>query len=122
MNFDYSEASLAWQKRIQTFMEEHLYPHEEKMHQFHQDPQIVHYPDVRQRQKILPGMTFTVEPMINVGSHKCIVWPDDWTAVTVDGLRSAQFEHTILVTESGFELLTGGQGDPWFKRQLARGW
>jgi methionyl aminopeptidase len=90
--------------------------------QFHQDPQIVHYPDVRQRQKIVPGMTFTVEPMINVGSHRCVVWPDNWTAVTIDGLRSAQFEHTLVVTDSGYELLTGGDGEPWFKRQLARGW
>ena len=48
--------------------------------QFHQDPQIVHYPDIRQTQKIVPGMTFTVEPMINVGTHRCVMWSDDWTA------------------------------------------
>ena len=87
--------------------------------QFHQDPQIVHYPDIRQTQKIVPGMTFTVEPMINVGTHRCVMWSDDWTAVTADGKRSAQFEHTILVTETGFELLTGGGDKPWFQRQLA---
>ena len=87
--------------------------------QFHQDPQIVHYPDIRQRQKIVPGMTFTVEPMINVGTHRCTMWPDGWTALSLDGGRSAQFEHTLLVTESGTELLTVGSGEPWFKRQLA---
>lgn len=90
--------------------------------QFHQDPQIVHYPDIRQRQKVEVGMTFTVEPMINLGTHRCIIWPDDWTAVTSDGRRSAQFEHTILVHENHNELLTGGEGEPWFKRQLAQGW
>jgi len=90
--------------------------------QFHQDPQIVHYPDVRQRQVIEVGMTFTVEPMINVGTHRCVIWSDDWTAVTTDGKRSAQFEHTLLVTETGTELLTQGEGGPWFKRQLERGW
>ena len=64
-------------------------------------------------------MTFTVEPMINVGSHRCNMWSDNWTAVTVDGKRSAQFEHTILVTDRGVDLLTAGTGEPWFKRQLA---
>jgi methionyl aminopeptidase len=90
--------------------------------QFHQDPQIVHYPDIRQRQRVEVGMTFTIEPMINVGTHRCLIWPDDWTAVTTDGGRSAQFEHTILVQPTGNELLTGGEGDPWFKRQIAQGW
>ncbi|MEE2756738.1 MAG: type I methionyl aminopeptidase [Myxococcota bacterium] len=90
--------------------------------QFHQDPQIVHYPDIRQTQKIVPGMTFTVEPMINVGTHRCIVWSDDWTAVTADGKRSAQFEHTVLITKDGFELLTAGTGQPHFMRQLETGW
>ena len=64
-------------------------------------------------------MTFTVEPMINEGSFHCQIWTDDWTASTTDGGRSAQFEHTILVTRSGYELLTGGEGPPYFKRQLA---
>ncbi len=90
--------------------------------QFHMDPQIVHYRDPRNRTRVVPGMTFTVEPMINVGSHRCVMWPDNWTALTVDGKRSAQFEHTILVTESGIELLTGGEGPPFYQRQLARGW
>ena len=86
--------------------------------QFHQDPQIVHYPEPRQRQRIEPNMTFTIEPMINEGDFHCKIWSDDWTASTSDAGRSAQFEHTILVTRSGYELLTGGDKLPYFKRQL----
>jgi methionyl aminopeptidase len=55
-----------------------------------------------------PGQCFTIEPMINEGTHRDEQWPDNWTAVTRDGKRSAQFEHTILVTETGFEVLTLG--------------
>jgi methionyl aminopeptidase len=51
-------------------------------------------------------MTFTIEPMISLGNYKDKTWPDDWTSVTVDGSRSAQFEHTLLVTEDGVEVLT----------------
>jgi methionyl aminopeptidase len=57
-----------------------------------------------------PGHCFTIEPMINEGTHRDEQWPDGWTAVTKDGRRSAQFEHTILVTETGFEVLTLGVG------------
>jgi methionyl aminopeptidase len=53
-----------------------------------------------------PGMVFTIEPMIAIGDHREKIWSDGWTAVTQDGLRTAQFEHTILVTESGSEVLT----------------
>lgn len=53
------------------------------------------------------GHVFTIEPMINAGTHKDITWPDEWTAVTADGQRSSQFEHTILITETGYELLSG---------------
>lgn len=53
-----------------------------------------------------PGMTFTIEPMISLGSYRDKTWPDDWTSVTSDGSRSAQFEHTLLVTEGGVEILT----------------
>lgn len=49
---------------------------------------------------------FTIEPMINEGSWQDMLWPDDWTAVTSDGKRSAQFEHTLLVTEAGCDILT----------------
>ena len=56
--------------------------------------------------KVRPGMVFTIEPMINMGNPYDRRWPDDWTVVTTDGKRSAQFEHTLLVTETGFEILT----------------
>ncbi len=56
-------------------------------------------------------MAFTIEPMISLGSHKDKTWPDDWTAVTVDGTRSAQFEHTLLVTDDGVEVLTARLSD-----------
>lgn len=59
-----------------------------------------------------PGHVFTIEPMINLGGYKDVLWPDDWTAVTADGSRSAQFEHTILITENGCELLTVRPGEP----------
>lgn len=52
------------------------------------------------------GHSFTIEPMINQGIWKDIIWDDNWTAVTADGQRSAQFEHTLLITESGVEVLT----------------
>ena len=51
-------------------------------------------------------MTFTIEPMISLGTYKDKTWPDDWTSVTQDGSRTAQFEHTLLVTEDGVEVLT----------------
>jgi methionyl aminopeptidase len=67
-----------------------------------------------------PGMTFTVEPMITLGSWQHRMWDDGWTAVTADGKRTAQFEHTLLVTESGHDVLTGGEGAvspvaPWHR-------
>ncbi|NXD32641.1 MAP1A aminopeptidase, partial [Spelaeornis formosus] len=52
------------------------------------------------------GQVFTIEPMINLGTHNLDHWPDDWTATTMDGRRSAQFEETILITETGAEILT----------------
>ena len=51
-------------------------------------------------------MTFTIEPMISLGSYRDKTWPDDWTSVTSDGSRTAQFEHTLLVTDDGCEILT----------------
>jgi methionyl aminopeptidase len=73
---------------------------------FHAEPQVLHYFDPRQRDVMQEGMTFTVEPMITVGSERHVVWPDGWTAVTADGKRAAQFEHTLLVTPAGAEILT----------------
>ena len=57
-----------------------------------------------------PGMTFTIEPMITIGTINYRLWDDDWTAVTADGKRTAQFEHTILVTDDGADVLTAVEG------------
>ena len=73
---------------------------------FHGAPNVPHYGKNKAVGKCRPGMAFTIEPMISLGSYKDKTWPDDWTAVTVDGTRSAQFEHTLLVTEEGVEVLT----------------
>ena len=73
---------------------------------FHGELIIPHNYDPGARTRLVPGMAFTVEPMINAGTWRCRVWDDGWTAVTTDGARSAQFEHTVLVTDSGVEILT----------------
>ncbi|HUM88736.1 MAG TPA: type I methionyl aminopeptidase [Prolixibacteraceae bacterium] len=74
---------------------------------FHEDPQVEHSARRNSGPKMQPGMTFTIEPMINEGKPRTKVDKfDGWTARTVDGKLSAQFEHTILVTETGFEVLT----------------
>jgi len=73
---------------------------------FHMDPQVSHYPSNQDTTRIEPGMIFTVEPMINIGKWQHKVWDDKWTAVTADGQRSAQFEHTVLATKNGPEILT----------------
>jgi methionyl aminopeptidase len=74
--------------------------------QFHTDLQIPHYDDPRATTMIEPGMTFTIEPMITMGAFQHELWADRWTAVTVDRRRTAQFEHTLLVTGSGVDILT----------------
>lgn len=79
---------------------------------FHMDPQVPHYFDPGQTFELRPGMVFTIEPMINEGDWRHRMWEDRWTAVTMDGKRSAQFEHTILVTEKGVEVLTLPEGAP----------
>ncbi|MBM7615477.1 methionyl aminopeptidase [Alkaliphilus hydrothermalis] len=73
---------------------------------FHEDPFIYHYDQGGKGMIMLPGMVFTIEPMINQGSYQCNILEDNWTAVTVDGGLSAQWEHTLLVTETGVEILT----------------
>jgi methionyl aminopeptidase len=73
---------------------------------FHMDPQVFHYPNNDGKVRLEPGMVFTVEPMINMGTWRHKLWDDGWTAVTADGRRSAQFEHTVLVTDKGPEILT----------------
>ena len=74
--------------------------------QFHTDLHVPHYFDPRLTRVIETGMTFTIEPMITVGDWRHRMWDDGWTAVTVDGRRTAQFEHTLLVTDTGAEVLT----------------
>jgi methionyl aminopeptidase len=78
--------------------------------QFHTDIQVFHYYEPRASTVMRPGMTFTIEPMITLGGWQHRMWDDGWTAVTSDGKRTAQYEHTILVTEDGYEVLTGGAG------------
>jgi methionyl aminopeptidase len=73
--------------------------------QFHTAPEIPHY-DAGTRTELQAGMVFTIEPMIAVGSWRVRIWPDQWTAITEDRKRTAQFEHTILVTDDGAEILT----------------
>jgi methionyl aminopeptidase len=73
---------------------------------FHEAPDVVHYGVPHTGVELVPGMVFTIEPMINVGDYQARTLSDGWTAVTVDGSLSAQWEHTILVTEAGVEVLT----------------
>ncbi|MFW8183148.1 M24 family metallopeptidase, partial [Klebsiella pneumoniae] len=73
---------------------------------FHCAPNIPHYSRNKAVGIMKAGQTFTIEPMINAGVWNDRLWPDDWTAVTTDGKRSAQFEHTLLVTDTGCEVLT----------------
>ncbi|MGL4743255.1 MAG: M24 family metallopeptidase, partial [Dermatophilaceae bacterium] len=76
---------------------------------FHSGLIVPHYDAApRYATMIEPGMTFTVEPMLNLGGHDWEMWDDGWTVVTADRRRSAQFEHTILVTEGEPEILTTG--------------
>lgn len=73
---------------------------------FHPAPNIPHYAKNKAVGIAKPGMTFTIEPMISLGTYRDTTWPDEWTSVTQDGSRTAQFEHTLLVTEDGCEVLT----------------
>ena len=75
---------------------------------FHEDPQVLHYGLPNTGVELLEGMTITVEPMINAGKRHVKLLSDGWTVVTKDHSLSAQWEHTILVTRSGYEVLTLG--------------
>ena len=79
--------------------------------QFHEEPQVLHYGTPGTGLELRPGMTFTIEPMINVGKRDVKLLPDQWTVVTKDRSLSAQWEHTCLVTADGFEVLTLGAAD-----------
>ena len=71
--------------------------------------QVLHHYSKQERLLMQPGMAFTVEPMISAGTHRAVLWDDGWTAVTADLARSAQFEHTVLVNETGVEVLTANR-------------
>ena len=79
---------------------------------FHEEPQVLHYGRPRTGLKLEAGMVFTIEPMINAGKADIKQLGDGWTVVTKDHSLSAQYEHTILVTDSGFEVLTVSDGSP----------
>jgi methionyl aminopeptidase len=79
---------------------------------FHEEPQVLHYGRARTGLKLEAGMTFTIEPMINAGKASIKQLGDGWTVVTKDHSLSAQYEHTILVTDTGFEVLTVSDGCP----------
>jgi methionyl aminopeptidase len=77
---------------------------------FHEEPKVSHVGVRGRGERIRAGMIFTIEPMINIGTWEVEVLADEWTAVTKDGSLSAQFEHTVLVTETGVEVLTARPG------------
>jgi len=79
---------------------------------FHEDPQVLHYGKPGTGLMLEPGMTFTIEPMINAGRRDIRQMPDGWTIVTKDRSLSAQWEHTVLVTDNGYEVLTLSAGSP----------
>jgi len=78
---------------------------------FHEDPQVLHYGKEGTGMQLQEGMTFTIEPMVNAGKRHVKLLPDGWTVVTKDHSLSAQWEHTILVTATGHEVLTLGAAD-----------
>jgi methionyl aminopeptidase len=79
---------------------------------FHEEPQVLHYGRAGTGDALVPGMIFTVEPMINAGRREVRELADGWTIVTKDHSLSAQWEHTVLVTEVGYEVLTSSSGTP----------
>jgi methionyl aminopeptidase len=103
---------------IQTFAESHGFSVVREFcghgigRQFHEEPQVLHYGRPGTGLKLLPGMIFTVEPMINAGRAGIRALADGWTIVTADHSLSAQWEHTVLVTPDGFEVLTVSAGTP----------
>ncbi|MGD8206949.1 MAG: type I methionyl aminopeptidase [Thiohalocapsa sp.] len=97
---------------IQTFVESHNFSVVREYcghgigREFHEDPQVLHYGKPGEGVVLQPGMCFTVEPMVNAGKRHVKALPDGWTVVTKDRSLSAQWEHTILVTETGHDVLT----------------
>lgn len=80
---------------------------------FHTAPQVPHYGKRGKGRRFEPGMVFTIEPMINIGTWEVEVLDDGWTALTLDGKLSAQFEHTLAVTDTGYDILTLAEGATW---------
>jgi len=78
---------------------------------FHEDPQVLHYGERGTGVQLVPGMTFTVEPMVNAGKRHVRLLPDGWAVITKDHSLSAQWEHTVLVTDTGYEVLTLGAAE-----------
>lgn len=103
---------------IQTYAEGHGYSVVREFcghgigRKFHEEPQVLHYGRPGTGVELLPGMIFTVEPMINAGRRDIRQLGDGWTIVTKDHSLSAQWEHTVLVTETGYEVLTVSAGSP----------
>jgi methionyl aminopeptidase len=97
---------------IQTYVEEHNFSvvREYVGHgvgqQLHEDPQIPHYGPPNKGPRLKPGMVLAIEPMVNAGTRYVKTLADDWTVVTVDGKICAHFEHTVAITETGYEILT----------------
>ena len=83
---------------------------------FHEDPQVMHYGRPGMGLELKPGMTFTIEPMVNAGKHHTKLKADGWTVETKDGRLSAQWEHTLAVNESGVEVLTARSDEPYFAK------
>jgi methionyl aminopeptidase len=74
--------------------------------EFHEEPQVPNYGKPKRREKLVPGLTIAIEPMVNAGGPATKTLADKWTIVTIDGSRSAHFEHTVAITESGPRVLT----------------
>ena len=102
---------------IQTYAESHKFSVVQEYcghgigRDFHEEPQVLHYGRRGSGPRLQPGMTFTIEPMINAGKRYVKLLPDKWTVVTKDRSLSAQWEHTVLVTETGVEVLTLRPGE-----------
>jgi methionyl aminopeptidase len=86
---------------------------------FHEDPQVLHYGKAGSGLPLVKGMIFTIEPMLNAGRREIKEMPDGWTIVTKDHSLSAQWEHTVLVTDDGYEILTQSAGTPAKPEKLA---
>jgi len=103
---------------IQTFTENHGFSIVREFcgrgigKKFHDEPQVLHYGRPNSGVTLKPGMIFTIEPMVNAGRRDIKHMPDGWTVVTKDRSLSAQWEHTILVTDTSFEVLTVSEGTP----------